>query len=128
MVRDMKRTRRKRQALRPRRASQNLRTRSFPCPDDLWNEVESFARERDLGAPAVAARVLLRSGLAVERRVRELAAARDWQIERAWAELKRIAAGDRDFGSWDEIEQAAARARLRIRKRADVSSPSVSST
>src|SRR5262249_42608126 len=83
----------------------------FPCPDDLWSEVESFARERHLGAPAAAARVVPRSGLAVERKVRELAAARDWQIERAWTELKKIAAGDREFGSWGEIEKADERAR-----------------
>lgn len=92
-------------------------TRSFPCPDDLWNEVERFAAERDLGSPAAAARLLLRSGLTVERRVRELQAARDWQIEQAWSDVQAIAAGDRTFGSWDEIEQAAERARLRIRER-----------
>jgi len=92
-------------------------TRSFPCPDDLWNEVEHFAGERELGSPAAAARLLLRSGLSVERRVRELQAARDWQIEEAWADVQAIAAGDRTFGSWDEIEQAAEQARLRIRER-----------
>jgi len=90
--------------------------------------VELFARERDLGAPAAAARVLLRSGLAVERRVRELATARDWQIERAWTELKKIAAGDREFGSWGEIEKAAERARQRIRERAAASVPRIAST
>ncbi len=99
------------------RPASHLRTRSFPCPDDLWREVERFARERDLGTPAAAARTLLRSGLRVERRVRELEAARDWQIEQAWADVQAIAAGDRTFGSWDEIEQAAERARLRIRER-----------
>ncbi|MBI2983394.1 MAG: hypothetical protein HYY42_04345 [Chloroflexi bacterium] len=93
------------------------RTRSFPCPDDLWGEIESFAGERGLGSPAAAARLLLRSGLSLERRVRELQAARDWQIEQAWADLQAIAAGDRTFGSWDEIEQAAERARLRVRER-----------
>ena len=96
---------------------EGVRTRSFPCPDDLWREVETFARERGVGTPAAAARLLLRSGLAVERRVRQIAAARDWQIEQAWADLQAIAAGDRTFGSWDEIEQAAGRARLRIRER-----------
>jgi len=94
------------------------RTRSFPCPDDLWTEVESFAAERGLGSPAAAARLLLRSALGIERRVRELQAARDWQIEQAWSDVQAIAAGDRTFGSWDEIEQAAERARLRIRERA----------
>ena len=93
------------------------RTRSFPCPDDLWAAVEAFARQRDLGTPAAAARLLLRSGLGVERRLREIGAARDWQIEQAWAELQAIAGGDRAFGSWDEIDQAAERARLRIRER-----------
>jgi len=92
-------------------------TRSFPCPDDLWDEVESFATEHELGSPAAAARLLLRSGLSVERRVRELKAARDWQIEQAWSDLQAVAGGDRTFGSWDEIEQAAERARLRIRER-----------
>jgi hypothetical protein len=92
-------------------------TRSFPCPDDLWNDVEHFATERELGSPAAAARLLLRSGLSVERRVRELQAARDWQIEQAWSDLQSVAGGDRTFGSWDEIEQAAERARLRIRER-----------
>lgn len=96
---------------------QGVRTRSFPCPDDLWHDVEAFARERGLGTPAAAARVLLRSGLSVERRVKQIAAARDWQIEQAWADLQAIAAGDRTFGSWDEIEQAAQRARLRVRER-----------
>lgn len=98
-------------------AAATTRTRSFPCPDDLWNEVEHFASERDLGSPAAAARLLLRSGLSVERRVREIRAARDWQIEQAWSDLQAVAAGDRTFGSWDEIEQAAERARLRIRER-----------
>lgn len=105
----------------PRRAADastaRNRTRSFPCPDDLWNEVAAFADERGLGSPAAATRLLLRSGLSVERRVRELHAARDWQIEQAWADLQAIAAGDRTFGSWDEIEQAAERARLRARER-----------
>ena len=101
---------------RPSAAAEN-RTRSFPCPDDLWNEVETFAGEHSLGSPAAAARLLLRSGLSVERRVRELQAARDWQIEQAWADIQAIAAGDRTFGSWDEIEQAAERARLRARER-----------
>ncbi|MGH2500032.1 MAG: hypothetical protein ACRDF0_08100 [Candidatus Limnocylindria bacterium] len=59
----------------------------------------------------------MRSGLSVERRVREIRAARDWQIEQAWSDLQAVAAGDRTFGSWDEIEQAAERARLRIRER-----------
>ena len=124
----MNRAKRKRRRGQARRGARNLRTRSFPCPDDLWNEVELFARERDLGAPAAAARVLLRSGLAVERRVRELATARDWQIERAWTELKKIAAGDREFGSWGEIEKAAERARQRIRERAAASVPTIAST
>ena len=99
------------------KAASTTHTRSFPCPDDLWDEVESFATERELGSPAAAARLLLRSGLSVERRVRELRAARDWQIEQAWSDLQAIAGGDRAFGSWDEIEQAAERARLRIRER-----------
>lgn len=98
-------------------ASSTTHTRSFPCPDDLWNEVDRFAAEHDLGSPAAAARLLLRSGLSVERRVRELQAARDWQIEQAWSDVQGIAAGDRTFGSWDEIEQAAEKARLRIRER-----------
>ena len=93
------------------------RTRSFPCPDDLWHEVEAFANERGLGSPAAATRLLLQSGLGMERRVRELQAARDWQIEQAWTDLQAIAAGDRTFGSWDEIEQAAEQARLRARER-----------
>ena len=93
------------------------RTRSFQCPDDLWSEVEKLARERDLGAPAAAARLLLRSGLAIERQTQELDAARAWQIEQAWAEVQAIAAGDRTFGSWQEIDQAAERARLRLRQR-----------
>lgn len=94
-----------------------MRTRSFPCPDDLWADVERFARERALGSAADALRLLLRSGLRVERRLRELEAARDWQIEQAWADLQAIAGGDRTFASWDEIEQAAERARVRIRER-----------
>ncbi len=98
-------------------ATATTRTRSFPCPDDLWNAVERFATERELGSPAAAARLLLRSGLGVERRMRELQAARDWQIEQAWSDLQSVAAGDRTFGSWDEIEQTAERARLRIRER-----------
>lgn len=100
-----------------RSTTASTHTRSFPCPDELWSDVEHFATERELGSPAAAARLLLRSGLSVERRVRELQAARDWQIEQAWSDLQAIAAGDRTFGSWDEIEQAAERARLRIRER-----------
>ena len=99
------------------KAASTAHTRSFPCPDDLWDEVESFATEHELGSPAAAARLLLRSGLSVERRVRELNAARDWQIEQAWSDLQAVSGGDRTFGSWDEIEQAAERARLRIRER-----------
>jgi len=125
---DVSQAKGKRRRGQARSGARNLRTRSFPCPDDLWNEVESFARERDLGAPAAAARVLLRSGLAVERRVRELATARDWQIERAWTELKKIAAGDREFGSWAEIEKAAERARQTIRERAAASVPTTASS
>jgi len=111
---------RKRAVSRPsaaRAVQPESHTRSFPCPDDLWYEVSQFARERELGTPAAAARLLLRSGLGVERRMRELQAARDWQIEQAWADLKLIAEGDRTFASWDEIEQAGERARLRIRER-----------
>ena len=99
-------------------ARKSGRTRSFQCPDDLWRDVEKLARERGLGAPAAAARLLLRSGLAIERKVRELDAARAWQIEQAWADVQAIAAGDRTFGSWEEIDRAAERARLRIRERA----------
>jgi hypothetical protein len=99
------------------KAATSAHTRSFPCPDDLWDEVESFATEHELGSPAAAARLLLRSGLSVERRVKELQAARDWQIEQAWSDLQAVVGGDRTFGSWDEIEQAAERARLRIRER-----------
>ena len=93
------------------------RTRSFPCPDDLWSEIERFAQERDLGTPAAAARLLLRSGLALEQRTREVQTAREWQIEQSWTDVQVIAAGDRTFGSWDEITQAVERARLRIRQR-----------
>ncbi len=81
------------------KAASTAHTRSFPCPDDLWDEVESFATEHELGSPAAAARLLLRSGLSVERRVRELKAARDWQIEQAWSDLQAVAGGDRTFGS-----------------------------
>lgn len=104
-------------AAKSARTSASTHTRSFPCPDDLWNEVKQFTAQRELGSPAAAARLLLRSGLSVERRVRELHAARDWQIEQASSDLEAIAGGDRTFGSWDEIEQAAERARLRIRER-----------
>ena len=93
------------------------RTRSFPCPDDLWSEIERFARERDLGTPAAAARLLLRSGLAVEQRTQQLQKARDWQIEQSWSDVQAIAAGDRTFASWDEISEAAERARARVRER-----------
>ncbi len=110
-------TRRTARSKKPGAAASATRTRSFPCPDDLWTEVEGFAAERGLGSPAAAARLLLRSGLSVERRVRELQAARDWQIEQAWSDLQAIAAGDRTFGSWDEIEQVAEQARQRIRER-----------
>lgn len=99
------------------RGPQRVRTRSFPCPDDLWAQAEAFARERGLGSTADGLRVLLRSGLRVERRIRELDAARDWQIEQAWAEVQAIAAGDQTVGSWDDVEQAAERARARIRQR-----------
>ncbi len=102
------------------KARDSGRTRSFQCPDDLWEAVEKLARERSLGAPAAAARMLLRSGLAFEQKVRELDAARAWQIEQAWADMQAIAAGDRTFGTWTEIDQAEKRARLRLRDRAAV--------
>ncbi len=101
-------------------ASQKVqsRTRSFPCPDDLWAAIERFAHERGLGSPAAAARLLLQSGLELEGSVgADLEAARAWQIEQSWAEAQKIASGDRDFGSWDEIEEAAEQARARIRER-----------
>jgi hypothetical protein len=79
--------------------------------------VEAFAKEHDLGAPSAAARLLLRRGLASERRARELDAARDWQIEQAWADVTAIAEGDQAVGTWQEIEDAAERARARIRQR-----------
>jgi len=93
----------------------------------LWSEVERFARDRSLATPAAGARLLLRSGLSVELRMRELRAAHDWQIEQAWSDVEAIAAGDRGFGSWDEIDKAAERARLRIREReaADTQVPKV---
>lgn len=93
-----------------------VRTRSFACPDDLWGEVETFAKERGLGAPSVAARVLLRSGLGVERRTAELQAARDWQIEQAWAELTAIDDGRQGTVGWSEIEGLIEQARRRIRR------------
>jgi hypothetical protein len=94
------------------------RTRSFPCPDDLWAEVEAYAAEQELGAPAAAARLLLRRGLTSERRARELDAARDWQIEQAWVDVEAIAGGAREVVSWSRIEDAADLARRRIRERA----------
>lgn len=110
-------TRRSRRVVRGAPKKPASHTRSFPCPDDLWDDVERFASERGLGAPAAAARLLLRSGLQVERRVRELQAARDWQIARAWNEVQVIARGDRGSGDWDEIGQAAEGARARLRER-----------
>ncbi len=86
-------------------------------------KVELFAAARELGSPVAAARLLLRSGLSVGRRVRELQAARDWQIERAWSDLQAIARGDRSFGSWDEIDEAAERGRLRIQEREATARP-----
>jgi hypothetical protein len=80
--------------------------------------VEAFAKAEQLGAPAAAARLLLQRGLDVQRRGKALDAAHDWQIEQAWSEVQAIAAGDRSFGSWDEIDRAAERARTRIRERA----------
>lgn len=103
-----------------RKTPDSGRTRSFQCPDDLWEAVEKLARERSLGAPAAAARMLLRSGLAFEQKVRELDAARAWQIEQAWADVQAIAGGDRKFGSWKEIDEAERRARLRLSARAAV--------
>jgi hypothetical protein len=94
-----------------KRAKALNRTRSFPCPDDLWTEVESFAAERGLGSPAAAVRLLLRSGLVVEARMREIEAARDWQIEQAWSDVTSIAAGDRQFSSWNELITQADAAR-----------------
>lgn len=78
--------------------------------------MERFAEARDLGSPAAAARLLIRSGLRVERRTRELQAARDWQIEQAWTDVRAIAAGDHTFVGWDEVERATKRARSRIRE------------
>ncbi len=53
----------------------------------------------------------------MQRRLEELEAAREWQIEQAWAEARAIAAGDRTSVSWDEIEKAAESARKRIQER-----------
>src|SRR5882757_8250961 len=99
--------------MRSRRTIQHkqpARTRSFQCPDDLWGEVEALAVRRGLGAPAAAARLLLRAGLDVELRQHELDAARDWQIEAAWSEVEKLANGSEPSGSWSEIERAADRA------------------
>ncbi|HZC31061.1 MAG TPA: hypothetical protein VE261_06040 [Gaiellaceae bacterium] len=93
------------------------RTRSFPCPDELWREVELFAERNDLGAPAAAARLLLRSGLRAESEAKEANAGRAWQIEHAWAELKAVAAGEVEAVGWSEIDKAAERARARARER-----------
>jgi len=94
------------------------RPRSFSCTDEDWAAVEHFAARRGLASTSDAARLLLRAGLHTEHLVEEIAKAQEWQLAQAWADAQAIANGDREVGSWDRIDQAAERARARIRERA----------
>ena len=92
------------------------RTRSFACPDELWAEVQAFTDQRGLGSTSDGLRSLIRDGLRLSQRFRELEEARDWQIEQAWAEAQAIANGDRSVGRWEDIERAFDRARAEVQK------------
>lgn len=106
--------------VRPTRpVSAQSRTRSFACPDDVWEEVEDLAARRGLGSTSDAVRLLLASGLHTESVIDEIAATREWQIAEAWADAQAIANGDTRVGSWETIARAAERARLRIRRRTE---------
>lgn len=101
-----------------------VRPRSIACTDEDWAAVERFAARRGLVSASQAARLLLRAGLHTERLVEDIAAAEEWQLARAWADAQAIADdaqaiadGDRAVGSWERIERAAERARVRIRAR-----------
>ncbi len=64
-----------------------------------------------------ALRMLLADGLRAAFRAEELDEAREWQVAQAWAEARRIAAGDRSGVGWKVIEERFDRARERIRER-----------
>lgn len=98
-----------------RKKSIVTRTRSFPCPDDLWQGVEAFARRRGLGSTADAARMLLRSGLATEEHVDRVEQAQRWQLAQVIAEVRRIEAGSADWADPSEVEREVARTRARMR-------------
>lgn len=99
-----------------RKKSQMTRTRSFPCPDDLWQEVEAFARRRNLGSAADAARALLRSGLETAERLEHLRRAQEWQLAQAVAEVRAIEAGKGEWATWSEVEREIDQARARMRR------------
>jgi hypothetical protein len=61
--------------------------------------------------------MLLADGLRAASRAEQLDEARDWQVAQAWAEARRIAAGDRSGVGWKVIEERFDRARERIRER-----------
>lgn len=61
--------------------------------------------------------MLLAEGLRASRRAEDLEEAREWQIAQAWAEAKRIAAGDRSGVGWDVVDERFEQARRRIRER-----------
>ncbi len=64
-----------------------------------------------------ALRMLLADGLRAAFRAEELDEARQWQVAQAWAEARRVAAGDRSGVGWNVIEERFDRARERIRER-----------
>lgn len=61
--------------------------------------------------------MLLADGLRAASRAEQLDEAREWQVAQAWAEARRIAAGDRSGVGWTVIEERFERARERIRER-----------
>lgn len=91
-------------------------TRSFACPDDLWAEISRFAERRAVQR-SDALRMLLADGLRAASRAQQLDEAREWQVAQAWAEARRITAGDRSGVGWKVIEERFERARERIRER-----------
>lgn len=76
--------------------------RSFTFPAELWQDVQTFARERSL-PPAAAVRSLVSEQLRAVRDIEQLRRARQWQLEEAMREVRALEAGDRRAVPWSRL-------------------------
>ncbi len=90
--------------------------RSFTFPAELWQDVQTFARERGL-PPAAAVRSLVSEQLRAVRDLEQLRRARQWQLEQAIVEAEAIAAGDRRTVPWSRLATAHRAGLARLSKR-----------